>query len=1181
MAIVQEMNLNMIPDSAPVIVRIDQYDTGAGRLVAHLYAGNKMYTPAEGSTATIQGTKPDMHGFAYNAVLEDSTVTADLTQQMSCIAGNTRCQFVVVEPTGRTGTFCFVLKVQESALSDDTDISETEIPAIIDAAGKNAEKAEASAEKAEAAVEHYPYINMDNLHWMVWDADTETWIDTGVVAEGSGYTPGLGIKIDQSTISVDSDAAPIEDSQKPVASGGVYAALQDKQDELTFDTVPTDGSNNPVKSNGIYDALQNKQNILTDGIGITIANDVISVDADTTPRSGSSKPVESGGVFTELTKKQDKLTAGENVQIDPDTNTISVTDTTYDPATQAKAGLMSAADKTKLDGIAAGAEVNVQADYTETDASADSYIKHKPTLGTAAAKNATNTVTAGSADLVESGAVKTAIDAAVSSAYKPAGPKTCAELVPALLVEANNGNVYNITDDGVTTEDFIEGAGKPIRTGDNVSVFKNGNVYKFDLLSGFIDTSGFQTKTITGTVEGQMTVEGALGALSTNKQPKNLSTPITVDGTQQTTVEGTLSAINNLAATNKTNKQDKTLSSAIESQATVEGALSALSTNKQPKTLSTLITVDGVQQTTVEATLDAINNLAADNKTNKQNKTLSSAIESQTTVEGALSALSTNKQPKTLSSPITVDEQQQTAVEGALDAINTYAEGIKNGLGTAAAKNAIGVVADSADIVESKAVKNLVGWGNKNLCNPDTFIQALLDESGEANFENRWITSDFIPCNGTVTLSGYKDGSKVNFCVRFAEYNSSKTFIQITTNVNIQDVAEWSRTFTLNANTRYVRMSVGFNNEATTPTAYFATNRLQLERGSTATAYEPYHASVEETLRDAEVVEGKNKLPYPFYETGTKTEHNISIVNNGDGTLSIGTSAKTDAGVRYGLTGVGVADRRPISEIQNKILVINATGNNFGLGIWYYNSLTYLSVEYINTNKKPTIPNNCDSYVLFANVPSGTTPTGTIKPMIVDATETDYSFVPYYIPLKDVVPTKADNSVIGTVEDGTNPTKSYAVGEHMIRGGKFCTVTSPVTISSTWTLGSNYVEGTIADNLVYKAGDTILISSNNRQFPVSGYLTSSGKQLYFSIPLNKPLAKGVTISFSNTSSILVRGIGGYVLNDSPLSNFNITVKDVFDVGILFCIENTDASAFNGTNNTAINVALKNCSIIFS
>lgn len=54
-------------------------------------------------------------------------------------------------------------------------------------------------------------------------------------------------------------------------------------------------------------------------------------------------------------------------------------------------------DRTKLDGIAAGAEVNVQSDWNQATTTADDYIKNKPTLGTAAAKdvptsgNASNT----------------------------------------------------------------------------------------------------------------------------------------------------------------------------------------------------------------------------------------------------------------------------------------------------------------------------------------------------------------------------------------------------------------------------------------------------------------------------------------------------------------------------------------------------------------------------------------------------------------------------------------------------------------------------------------------------------------------------------------------------------------------------------------------------------------------
>lgn len=60
--------------------------------------------------------------------------------------------------------------------------------------------------------------------------------------------------------------------------------------------------------------------------------------------------------------------------------TISLDNTTYSDATTAASGLMSASDKTKLNGIAAGAEANVQSDWSVTDTSSDAYIKNKPTI---------------------------------------------------------------------------------------------------------------------------------------------------------------------------------------------------------------------------------------------------------------------------------------------------------------------------------------------------------------------------------------------------------------------------------------------------------------------------------------------------------------------------------------------------------------------------------------------------------------------------------------------------------------------------------------------------------------------------------------------------------------------------------------------------------------------------------
>lgn len=76
-------------------------------------------------------------------------------------------------------------------------------------------------------------------------------------------------------------------------------------------------------------------------------------------------------------------------------------------ATTGAAGSMSAADKTKLDGIAAGAEVNVNADWSAV--SGDAQILNKPTLGGAAALNVGTTA----------GTVAAGDDARLSDARTP------------------------------------------------------------------------------------------------------------------------------------------------------------------------------------------------------------------------------------------------------------------------------------------------------------------------------------------------------------------------------------------------------------------------------------------------------------------------------------------------------------------------------------------------------------------------------------------------------------------------------------------------------------------------------------------------------------------------------------------------------------------------------------------
>lgn len=79
---------------------------------------------------------------------------------------------------------------------------------------------------------------------------------------------------------------------------------------------------------------------------------------------------------------------------------IPAQDTTYSNATTSAAGLMSSDDKTKLNGIATGAEVNVQSDWNQTTTTADDYIKNKPTLGTASSKDVATSGNASSSQVV-------------------------------------------------------------------------------------------------------------------------------------------------------------------------------------------------------------------------------------------------------------------------------------------------------------------------------------------------------------------------------------------------------------------------------------------------------------------------------------------------------------------------------------------------------------------------------------------------------------------------------------------------------------------------------------------------------------------------------------------------------------------------------------------------------------
>lgn len=110
------------------------------------------------------------------------------------------------------------------------------------------------------------------------------------------------------------------------------------------------------------------------------------------------------------------------------------------------------------------------------------------------------------------------IATAISSTYKPAG-SIMFSFLPTLGAD-QEGKVYNIIDAFTTTEDFVEEADNKYPAGTNVVCIDtdDAGTYKWDVLAGFVDLSGYETTSSVDTklankvdkVEGSSLVQDTL-----------------------------------------------------------------------------------------------------------------------------------------------------------------------------------------------------------------------------------------------------------------------------------------------------------------------------------------------------------------------------------------------------------------------------------------------------------------------------------------------------------------------------------------------------------------------------------------------------------------------------------------------------------------------------------------------
>lgn len=129
-----------------------------------------------------------------------------------------------------------------------------------------------------------------------------------------------GMIRDIETSGVVTDSSPTPNSTKPVQSGGVYNALQRKQDTISDLASIRSKANSALQEHQHIKTINN-ESLIGDG-NITISGGG-SINIDENPSSGSSNAVSSGGVYSALAEKQNKLVSGTNIKSINNTNILS------------------------------------------------------------------------------------------------------------------------------------------------------------------------------------------------------------------------------------------------------------------------------------------------------------------------------------------------------------------------------------------------------------------------------------------------------------------------------------------------------------------------------------------------------------------------------------------------------------------------------------------------------------------------------------------------------------------------------------------------------------------------------------------------------------------------------------------------------------------------------------------
>ena len=417
------------------VIEMSQYDLGR-QVIVHMKDGSDWFD-LTGYTAKLQGTKPSGFGYTVDGVVDGHDITFASNYDMTSEAGFIPSEVRLTKDGVSLGSLNVMLHVEKTP--HDVNVTDGSPETIVSEITELVERAEAAAEILLDCSATATTLPAGSNATASYDVD-EGVFTFGIPRGNKGDTGDTGVGISSIT--------------KTGTSGLVdtYTITYTDSSTSTFTVTNGDDGDDGV---GISSITKTGTSGLVDTYTITYTNGNTTTFTVTNGQNGT-------GSVSDVLQNGVSVLDGNVAKVTVPTKTSDLTndsDFVADSSYVHTDNNFTNALQTKLNGIASGAEVNVQSDWNQTTTTADDYIKNKPTIPTVPTNVSAFTNDAGyitgytETDPVFTASPANGITSANISSWN--GKASVSSITVSLVVANWSNNSQTVTATGVTASNNV------------------------------------------------------------------------------------------------------------------------------------------------------------------------------------------------------------------------------------------------------------------------------------------------------------------------------------------------------------------------------------------------------------------------------------------------------------------------------------------------------------------------------------------------------------------------------------------------------------------------------------------------------------------------------------------------------------------------------------------------------